>query len=97
MSSDEIKSDDNGYQDIQAKLTKLSKALDDKAVELEALRRRMQTNAKKAEDTAKAIENGDLDPRFVEMTFAVATALGGEAVQIRQLIEDADASAAHSR
>ncbi|MDV9188186.1 conjugal transfer protein TraB [Streptomyces sp. SR27] len=97
MSSTEIKSDDNGYKDVQAKLTRLTKALDDKAVELEVLRRGMQANAMKAEDTAKAIEDADLDPRFVEATFAVSSALGGAAVQLRHLIEDAAEGASHSR
>ncbi|MFF8513237.1 conjugal transfer protein TraB [Streptomyces sp. NPDC015492] len=97
MSSSEIKSDDNSYKDIQAKLNKLSKALDDKAVELEGLQRRMKANATRAADTAQAIENAELDARFVEMTSAVSTALGGAAVQIRHLNEDAAASAAHSR
>ncbi|MER5966887.1 conjugal transfer protein TraB [Streptomyces sp. NPDC002057] len=97
MSTTEIKSDDNGYKEVQAKLTKLSKALDDKAVDLEVLLRRMKTNAKKAADTAQTIETADLDPRFVELTVAVSTALGGAAVHIQRLAEDAVAGAAQSR
>jgi chromosome segregation ATPase len=97
MSSSEIKSDDNSYKDVQAKLDRLTKALEDKAVELEVLRRGMQANAARAEDTAKAIENAGLDPKFVEATSAVSTALGGAAVQLRHLIEDATEGASHSR
>ncbi|MFD7961308.1 conjugal transfer protein TraB [Streptomyces zaomyceticus] len=97
MSTNDIKSDDNGYKATQANLDKLSKALDDKGVELEVLLRRMKANAKKAEDTAQAIEAADLDPRFVELTFAVSTALGGAAVHIQRLAEDAVEGAAHSR
>ncbi|MFI8769513.1 conjugal transfer protein TraB [Streptomyces sp. NPDC053792] len=92
-----VTSDDNSYKAIQAKLTKLSNALDDKAAELEALQRRMKDNAKKAQDTAQAIEHADLDPRFVELTSAVSTALGGAAVHIQRLTEEAAASASHSR
>ncbi|MFB7453490.1 conjugal transfer protein TraB [Streptomyces sp. NPDC056194] len=101
MSSDNtsgtVTSDDNSYKATQAKLDRLSKALDDKAAGLEALQRRMKANAKRAADTAQAIEHADLDPRFVELTSAVSTALGGAAVHIQHLTEDAAASAAHSR
>lgn len=100
MSSDTVTTvtnDDNRYQAIQAKLTTLSKALDDKATELESLRVRMRANAKKAEDTAQAVEDADLDPMFVELTHAVAVALGSAAVQVRRLTEDATAGAAHTR
>ncbi|WP_185908611.1 conjugal transfer protein TraB, partial [Streptomyces sp. WAC02707] len=67
------------------------------AVELEALRRGMQGNATRAEDVAKAIENADLDPKFVDLTYAVSTALGGTAAQLRHLIEDTAEGASHSR
>ncbi|MFE5596271.1 conjugal transfer protein TraB [Streptomyces sp. NPDC056549] len=97
MSADDITSDDNGYEATQAKLDGLSKALDDKAVELEVLLRRMKANARKAQDTAQAIDAADLDPRFVELTSAVSTALGGAAVHIQRLAEDAVAGAAHAR
>ncbi|MFC8294324.1 conjugal transfer protein TraB [Streptomyces sp. NPDC057242] len=97
MSGTEIKSDDNSYKDIQAKLTKLTKALEDKAIELEDLRRGMQGNATRAEDTAKAIENAELDPKFVEATYAVSTALSGTAAQLRHLIEDTAEGASHSQ
>ncbi|MFJ6250643.1 MULTISPECIES: conjugal transfer protein TraB [unclassified Streptomyces] len=97
MSGTEIKSDDNSYKDVQAKLKKLTKALEDKAVELEDLRRGMQSNATRAEDVAKAIENAELDPRFVDLTYVVATALGGTAAQLRHLIEDAAEGASHSQ
>ncbi|SEE61394.1 hypothetical protein [Streptomyces sp. TLI_105] len=92
-----VTSDDNSYKAIQAKLTRLSNALDDKAAELEVLQNRMKANAKKAQDTAQAIEHADLDPRFVELTSAVSTALGGAAVHIQRLTEDTVASASHSR
>ncbi|MFF6835240.1 conjugal transfer protein TraB [Streptomyces sp. NPDC012438] len=97
MSGTEIKSDDNSYKDVQAKLTKLTKALEDKAVELEDLRRGMQSNATRTEDVAKAIENAELDPKFVEATYAVSTALSGTAAQLRYLIEDTAEGASHSQ
>ncbi|MFJ3817787.1 conjugal transfer protein TraB [Streptomyces sp. NPDC090056] len=96
MSSDEIKSDDNTYKATQSKLKKLTKALDDVAAELEDLRRREHANAEKAEDAAQAIENADLDPRFVDLTYAVSTALGSAAVQVRHLAEDAADGSAHA-
>ncbi|MEV7675881.1 conjugal transfer protein TraB [Streptomyces sp. NPDC088752] len=96
MSSDEIKSDDNTYKATQSKLKKLTKALDDVAVELEVLRRGMKGNATRTEDTAKAIENADLDPKFVDMTYAVSNALDSTATQFRHLIEDAADGSAHA-
>lgn len=96
MSSDEIKSDDNTYKATQSKLKKLTKALDDVAVELEVLRRGMKGNAARTEDVAKAIENAELDPKFVDMTYAVSNALDGTAAQFRHLIEDAADGSAHA-
>ncbi|MER8233186.1 conjugal transfer protein TraB [Streptomyces sp. NPDC094049] len=97
MSGDEIKSDDNGYPAVQAKLKKLAGALDDKAVELQGLQRAVKTNAQRAEDTARAIEDSDLDLRFVDLTFQVSIALNGAAVQLRHLVQNASTGAVHSR
>ncbi|MGW9452413.1 conjugal transfer protein TraB [Streptomyces sp. NPDC055632] len=97
MSGTEIKSDDNSYKDVQAKLKKLTKALEDKAVELEVLRRGMKGNAARTEDVAQAIATAELDPKFVDMTYTVANALDGTAAQLRYLIEDATESASHSQ
>lgn len=76
---------DNRYKALQAKLLKFGQAMDDATLELEGLRRDMRTNASTSEDTAHAIENADLDPRFIELTNLVSTALGGAAVQVRGL------------
>ncbi|MFD9047808.1 conjugal transfer protein TraB [Streptomyces zaomyceticus] len=97
MTSGTVTSDDNRYKAIQAKLTGLSKALDDKIADLEGLRIRMRANAMKAQDTAQAIEHADLDVRFVEMTNAVSIALGGAAAAVRVLTEEVCEGAASAR
>lgn len=94
MSSTPITSEDNRYEAIQAKLAKLAKALDDKTVELEGLRSRMRINAARAEDTTQAVGDADLDPGFVELTGAVAVALGGAAAAVRDLTEHAQEAVA---
>lgn len=88
---------DNRYKAVQAKLNRLGQAMDDATVELEGLRRRMRTNATRAESLATDIANAELDKTFVELTNNVATALGGAAVQVRNLHQAAQdvASSAH--
>ncbi|MEU3884828.1 conjugal transfer protein TraB [Streptomyces californicus] len=80
---------DNRYKAVQAKLRKLGQALHDATVELEGLRRSMQSNAARTEDVARDIENAELDPRFVEMTNLVSVALGGAAIEVRRLHDTA--------
>jgi phage protein D len=81
--------DDHRYQAVQRKLKAFSQALDLSTGELEVLLRRMRTNAQRAENAATASAHADLDPKFVEMTNQVATALGGAATSARVLNESA--------
>ncbi|MFF0199052.1 conjugal transfer protein TraB [Streptomyces anulatus] len=76
---------DNRYKAVQAKLRRLGQALDDSTLELEGLYRSMRFNADHAEVAARDIEAADLDPRFVELTNLVSTALGGAAIEVRNL------------
>ena len=80
---------DNRYNAVQTKLTALAKALDAATVRLEQLNRSMCTNADRAQHLAQAIDEADLDPRFVEMTGAVAEALGAAGVQEVRMIDAA--------
>ena len=81
--------DDHRYKAVQGKLHALATALDDATLELEGLRRSMRTNASHTEDVAGDIENADLDRKFVEVTNLVAVALGGAAVQVKDLHDTA--------
>ncbi|WUW26990.1 conjugal transfer protein TraB (plasmid) [Streptomyces sp. NBC_01463] len=85
--------DDNRYTAVQNKLHKLGKAMDDAALELESLRRSMQTNATRTENVARDIENAGLDGTFVEVTNLVSVALGGAAVEVRRLCDTAQETA----
>ncbi|MGW0538127.1 conjugal transfer protein TraB [Streptomyces sp. NPDC003032] len=80
---------DNRYKAVQAKLDKLGKAMDDATIELESLRRSMERNAEQTDSLATDIENADLDPKFVELTYSVATALDGAAREVRKLCDTA--------
>jgi predicted nucleic acid-binding Zn-ribbon protein len=80
---------DNRYKAVQDKLDKFVKAMDDAALELEALRRRMQANGKDAGDMAQDIENAQLDVKFVVVTRAVETALDDATRQVRTLRDTA--------
>ncbi|MYT77532.1 hypothetical protein YW3DRAFT_06523 [Streptomyces sp. MnatMP-M77] len=84
---------DNRYKAVQAKLRKLGQAMDDATLELEGLRRSMQSNASRSEGVACDIENAELDPRFVEMTNLASVALGGAAVEVRRLRDTAQETA----
>jgi len=84
-----VTDDDNRYKAVQAKLAALGRALDDAGMDLEALVRSVQTNARRAEDAARDIANAELDPKFVELTSNVSVALGGAAVQVRKLHDTA--------
>ncbi|WP_331718434.1 conjugal transfer protein TraB [Streptomyces sp. NBC_00624] len=76
---------DNRYKAVQTKLHKLGAALDDATLELEGLRRSMQSNASRSEDAARDIEAAELDAKFVEVTNLVSVALGGAAVEVRKM------------
>lgn len=80
---------DNRYKAVQAKLRKLGGALDDASVELESVWRSMRGNGDTTTDTARDVENAGLDPKFVDLTYLVATALGGAAVEIKRLNDSA--------
>ncbi|MFJ4007740.1 conjugal transfer protein TraB [Streptomyces sp. NPDC090023] len=84
---------DNRYKAVQAKLHRLGTAMDDAVLELESLQRSMQANATHTHDVARDIANADLDPRFVELTNNVSVALGGAAVQVRNLANTAQETA----
>ncbi|MEU8550528.1 conjugal transfer protein TraB [Streptomyces roseoverticillatus] len=77
--------DDNRYKAVQAKLGKLTQALDDADNELEELRRSMKATAARAQGVAGDIENADLDAKFVSVTDDVALALGGAVAEVKDL------------
>ncbi|MBT2414411.1 conjugal transfer protein TraB [Streptomyces sp. ISL-12] len=85
--------DDNRYKAVQAKLKKLSSAMDDAALELEGLRRDMKGNAAHTEDVVTDIENADLDPKFIRLTVSVALALVGAAREVGTLSDIAQETA----
>ncbi|MFJ9634521.1 conjugal transfer protein TraB [Streptomyces sp. NPDC101175] len=82
--------DDNRYKAVQAKLGRLAKAMDDAVLELDALRRDMKANAAQATDVAGDIDHAELDPVFVIATNEVATALGGAAIEVKNLAATAE-------
>ncbi|MEU1516282.1 conjugal transfer protein TraB [Streptomyces sp. NPDC005811] len=85
--------DDNRYKAVQAKLKTLASALDDASLELEALVRSVETNARRAQDAARDIGAAGLDAKFVELTSNVSVALGGAAVQVKKLSDTAQETA----
>ncbi|MCX5097723.1 conjugal transfer protein TraB [Streptomyces sp. NBC_00365] len=80
---------DNRYKAVQTKLKTLGTAMDMAVGELEALQRRMNSNADRALGLAVDIANAELDRKFVQMTNQVSVALGGAAVEVRKLHETA--------
>ncbi|WP_030889891.1 PE domain-containing protein [Streptomyces sp. NRRL S-1868] len=88
-----VADDDNRYKAVQAKLKKLSNAMDDAALDLEGLRRSMRANAQHTDSVATDIDNAGLDSRFVSLTANVATALDGAARQVRNLSDTAQETA----
>ncbi|MFF8918396.1 conjugal transfer protein TraB [Streptomyces sp. NPDC015032] len=82
-------SGENRYKAVQAKLRKFGRALDSLADDLEALRRDMRVNAARARGTAIAIDNADLDSKFVVLTDQVADALGAAANSVKDLGDSA--------
>jgi len=85
----ETTDDDNRYKAVQHKLKTLNRAMDSAGTELQALLRNMRTNAQRAEGLAVDIANAELDRTHIELTNQVAVALGGAAVQVRNLHETA--------
>ncbi|MYU23517.1 conjugal transfer protein TraB [Streptomyces sp. SID8352] len=84
---------DNRYKAVQAKLSRLGKAMEDAGLELESLQRSMQATANDSGDIAQDIANAQLDPRFVVLTNAVETALSGAARAVRTLCDTAQETA----
>lgn len=76
---------DSRYKAVQAKLSKLSRAMDDAARRLEAVQRSMRKNASHAEGVAVDIAHAGLDPKFVGLTTNVADALGYASREVRTL------------
>ncbi|MER5988859.1 conjugal transfer protein TraB [Streptomyces sp. NPDC001787] len=81
--------DDNRYKAVQAKLARLSAAMDDAALELGFLRRDMKGNAADADRASSDIENAGLDAKFSVLTDDVAVALGLAARQVSHLDDSA--------
>lgn len=87
----------NGYSGLQRKLDALTKALDAAHGDLEHLVEQASTNANTASAAASLLEAADGDPRYVERTGAVATALTGATkatVELRDLAGELAAKAA---
>ncbi|MCX0247964.1 conjugal transfer protein TraB [Streptomyces drozdowiczii] len=80
---------DNRYKAVQHKLRTLGTAMDMASNELERLQWSMRMNAQRSEGLAVDIANAELDKTFVEMTNQVSLALGGAAVEVRNLHETA--------
>ncbi|MEU5824889.1 conjugal transfer protein TraB [Streptomyces sp. NPDC047803] len=80
---------DNRYRSVQHKLKTLATAMDLASNELEVLARNMRMNATRSESLAIDIANAELDGKFVEMTNQVSVALGGAAIELRNLHETA--------
>ncbi|HBF83003.1 MAG TPA: conjugal transfer protein TraB [Streptomyces sp.] len=78
---------DNRYKSLQLKLKKFAAALDDAADEMSALRRRLRANAERAETLAGHSAHAELDKKFVDLINVVSVALGGAAVEAKQLQE----------
>ncbi|MFI6881147.1 conjugal transfer protein TraB [Streptomyces sp. NPDC050400] len=81
---------DNTFKAVQHKVKAFASAMDNATLELEALQRSMQANASRSMDVARDIEAADLDRLFVELTNNVSVALGGAAVQVRALCDEAE-------
>ncbi|MEU3708344.1 conjugal transfer protein TraB [Streptomyces anulatus] len=84
-----VADDDNRYKAIQRKLKQLGTAMDMAAYDVQLLQQRMRRNAQRTEGLAVDIANAELDRKFIEMTNQVAVALGGAAVEVRNLHETA--------
>lgn len=80
---------DNRYKAIQRKLKELGTAMDMASDDLQRLQHRQRMNAQRTEGCAVDIANAELDKKFIEMTNQVAVALGGAAVEVRNLHETA--------
>jgi hypothetical protein len=80
---------DNRYKAVQAKITKLARSMDGATLELESLHRSMKANATRCEDVARDITNAELDKLFIDLTNNVSVALGGAAIQVKNLNQTA--------
>ncbi|MER5886964.1 conjugal transfer protein TraB [Streptomyces sp. NPDC001941] len=81
--------DNNRYKALQHKLKTLATTMDMAGDELQTLLRNMRANADRAATLAAHIAHAELDKKFVEMTNQVSLALGGAAVEVRKLHEEA--------
>ncbi|MFB7260630.1 conjugal transfer protein TraB [Streptomyces nojiriensis] len=80
---------DNGYKSVQEKMGRLAQKMDDAGTELEALRRRIRSNANKADQVGTDIANAGLDRRYIEVMDLLVTALGAAATQALALQKSA--------
>ncbi|MFE5560281.1 conjugal transfer protein TraB [Streptomyces sp. NPDC056544] len=80
---------DNSYKAVQEKLGRLAGKMDDAGTELDALRRRIRSNANKADQVGTDIANAGLDRRYIEVMNLLVTALGAAATQALALQKSA--------
>lgn len=80
---------DNSYKSVQDKMGRLARKMDDAGTELEALRRRIRSNANKADQVGTDIANAGLDRRYIEVMNLLVTALGAAATQALALQKSA--------
>lgn len=85
---------DNQYKAVQHKLRTVARSMDELTGRLATLRSRVRHNADRALALAGHIAHAELDPKFVEMTNHVSTALEGAAVATARLDESAQEVAA---
>ncbi|WP_410540531.1 conjugal transfer protein TraB [Streptomyces sp. KL2] len=88
---------DHSFPAVQHKLDAFAHALDDIQPELEDLIRGMRARADRASSLADRIGQAGLDPKFVELTNLVATALGGAAREMRTLDESGQEATGQAR
>ncbi|MFJ6785580.1 conjugal transfer protein TraB [Streptomyces yangpuensis] len=80
---------ENSYKSVQDKLGRLVRKMDDAGTELEALRRRIRSNANTADRLGTDIANAGLDRRYIEVMDLLVTALGAAATQALALEKSA--------
>ncbi|WP_329564549.1 conjugal transfer protein TraB (plasmid) [Streptomyces uncialis] len=85
------------YEGLQRALRTCAKALDAAAEDLAEVTRRMKAHAGDAEALAQGLEDAGGDARYVEMTSAVAAALGGAARQCLRVQDTARSAATHAQ
>jgi len=78
---------DHGYEATQAMLRRFEHRMGALQGELDALQRRQRANALLASNTADQVAHAELDPKHVELTRQVASALNGANAGVRRLAE----------